>query len=187
MSSTSEFETITCVSVQQPFADDIFFAGKWAENRSWLTAHRGELWIHSSKVAADIVQDFKVDGIDLVNASPTGLLVGHILGRANLFECILREELLAIAPEEYMATTQEKRPDKISAKARRVQSLLETADPRTWNNLCPSKYSWILAEPEMLDDPIPARGALRLWGFQVETERLTMADNKKRSWKHKLH
>lgn len=185
MSSDVEIETITCVSLQQPFADDVFFAGKWPENRSWLTAYRGEIWIHSSRIATGIVEDYKADGIDLTKASPTGMAVGCILGRANLFECIERKELLAIAPKEYLDAVMEKRPATISAKAKRVQMLLEHVDPRTWDHLADAKYAWIFAEPQMLDVPIPAMGKLRLWGHQVETERLVIADGRKRSWKTK--
>jgi len=176
-------ETITCVSVQQHYADDIFFAGKWAENRSWSTPYRGELWIHSSRIADGVIAEHKEDGIDLVKESPTGLMVGVILGRVQLIECIERPELMAIAPDEFLQAIGETRPTVDVAHLDRLASLLKTLDVATWEHVGDSSHVWILAAPEMLHEPIPVGGKLRLWKMPVETERLALASPRKRKWK----
>lgn len=179
----SEIETITCVSVQQHYADDIFFNGKWAENRSWATAYRGELWIHSSKIADGVVAEYAEDGIDLVKESPTGLMVGVILGRVQLIECVKRPELLAIAPDEFLKAIGETRPDVDVPHLQKLARLLKTLDLSTWDHVGDASDIWILAAPEMLHEPLKIGGKLRLWKTEVETDRLKLASPRKRSWK----
>lgn len=179
----TEVETITCISVQQYYADQIFFGGKWAENRSWSTPYRGELWIHASKIADGLVADFREEGRDLFAESPTGLMVGAILGRVQLVECVKRSELLAMAPDEYLKAIREKRPGDPVEHLGKLSSLLNRLDLSTWDHVGDADYTWIIAAPEMLHEPIKTGGRLRLWPFEVETDRLAMASPRKRKWK----
>jgi hypothetical protein len=69
--------TMKCLSVQQPWANAIFFLGKDVENRSWPTDYRGSLLIHTGK---------RVDGEALRKYGNAGgpLVTGAIIGLVNL-------------------------------------------------------------------------------------------------------
>lgn len=165
-------KTITCLSIQQPYVDDIFFYGKWAENRSWKTPYRGELWIHSSRVAPGYLQEAKEDGEDARAESPTGLATGCILGKVHLCECLSREEISSIAPNEYLGPLGRVRPTFSNDRTVRAKQLLEHIDVATWDHVCDDEYVWIFSNPELLTQPIISLGKLRLWKHIVDAPQL---------------
>lgn len=176
-----EIVEIYCLSVQQPFAD-FLFVNKWAENRSWKTNYRGEIWIHSSKIATEVVADYLKDGIDLAKKSRTGLMTGVILGRANLVECVTREELLTVAPDEYLELIEEERPEP-TENSERLGLMLQCLHPETWLHVAKSDFVWILAEQQMLEQPIPYSGRQGIWRAAVPKDSLQLASRRKRKWK----
>jgi hypothetical protein len=67
------------ISVQQPWAWAILFAGKDVENRSWRTNHRGPILIHAGKkIDKDGVKWLKEQGIEVPGDLPTGCYVGKV-------------------------------------------------------------------------------------------------------------
>lgn len=47
-----------CLSIRQPWAWAILYAGKDIENRTWFTYHRGPFLLHASKTYDDEGHDF---------------------------------------------------------------------------------------------------------------------------------
>lgn len=176
-----QIETIKCLSVRQPYADQIFFCGKWAENRSWPTSYRGELWIHASSLE----RSEKADPAE----SPTGLLTGHILGRANLVAVLTGDELYSLMPDPALKLHRRKawqRPviDESNENVQFCRELLADVDPESWAHfVIESPYVWILADQEMLHDPIPTVGKLRIWNFETTEDRLELASESKTDWR----
>ena len=86
---------LKALSVRQPWAWAIVYAGKNVENRTWRTSHRGPLLIHASKT-------FDAEGYDdLLYAerfepgifgrplpSPSEFLRGGLVGRVDVVGCI---------------------------------------------------------------------------------------------------
>lgn len=192
MASKPKTEAIKCISVQQPHSDDIFFGGKWCENRGWSTDYRGELWIaSSSKVDEVTIQDALDDEqYDYRKNSPTGLATSVILGRVNLVECVPSDLLFSTATEAACKVLGRKPndrphvPDGIQGeRAEFLIELLRKVNPVTWRHFFHSKFAWIIVEAEMLENPIPIKGQLRIWSTEIETARLELASPRKRKWK----
>ncbi len=162
--------------MRQPYADQIFFFGKWAENRSWPTSYRGELWIHASSLE----RSEHADPAD----SPTGFLTGHILGRANLILCVTGDELLSAATPEQLEFLGESSPGIENDNVAECRELLSGVELESWSHFCPgTEYVWILADQEMLHDPIPTGGKLRIWNFETTGNRLELASESKTDWR----
>ena len=87
------------LSIRQPWAWAIIFAGKTIENRSWATSYRGPLLIHASRgMTKREYNDFRdfVDGIPgfikgipgVEIPAPASLAHGGIIGRVRLVDCV---------------------------------------------------------------------------------------------------
>lgn len=73
------------LTLKQPWAWAVFFAGKDVENRSILTTHRGATYIHAGrKVDSDGLELLRQLGI----TPPEHFAHGVILGSVDLFGCI---------------------------------------------------------------------------------------------------
>ncbi len=178
-------ETIKCLSLQQPYADEVFSWGKFVENRSWPTDYRGELWIHASKISPGFdSEELKLE----IDKSPTGLLTGLILGRVNLVACVSSDVLFSVATDAVCQVLRRKpkhRPafDESNPDAVFLKKLLANVDPITWQHFCFDPFAWIFTKPDMLDQPIPAKGKLRIWELEVPTDQLVLANDNRESWK----
>ncbi len=74
------------LSVQQPWAWALLYAGKTVENRTWPTEYRGSLLIHAGK-------KYDRDGHKWIEANaaivvPKDLPRGGIVGRARVVGCV---------------------------------------------------------------------------------------------------
>src|SRR5262245_12286518 len=89
------------ISVRQPWAWAITFAGKDIENRNWPTRYRGPVLIHAAKgMTRDEDEDclHALRDISRVRPFPTGLALpafeeldrGGIIGYAEITDCISR-------------------------------------------------------------------------------------------------
>jgi hypothetical protein len=73
------------LSIQQPWAWAICYAGKDVENRTWKTGVRGEILIHASK---RIDRD-GIDYLHMFRVNPPGLYqTGGIVGIAEICDCV---------------------------------------------------------------------------------------------------
>lgn len=74
------------LSVRQPWAWAILFAGKDIENRTWATIHRGPLAIHAGKTYDHDGRDFIEN--DMGITVPDDLPRGGIVGRVDMVDCV---------------------------------------------------------------------------------------------------
>ncbi len=83
------------LSVRQPWAWAILYAGKRVENRTWQTAYRGPLFIHAGmRVDFPAVDDLA----DVITKIPTPRPVaycGALIATATLLDCVPIEEVPA--------------------------------------------------------------------------------------------
>lgn len=77
-----------CLSIQQPWAWAILYAGKRIENRTWYTNFRGRIWIHAGmRVDRASIEDL-ADEIRSVPEPRPPAYRGAIVGRASIVDCV---------------------------------------------------------------------------------------------------
>lgn len=75
-----------CLSVKQPWAELIIRGDKPVENRTWSTAHRGELYIAAAKSRSWWRQT--EEHRTLWAPSPDDLAFGAIIGAVTVVDCL---------------------------------------------------------------------------------------------------
>lgn len=140
------------ISIHQPWAHAILHLGKCVENRTWPTRHRGPLLIHASKSRASYDAQAERDWKRLygVELPPwEGLVTGALVGVVELVACLP------------LATW----------KAWRANGCdVATHDAAMLSPWACGPWCWVLAEPRVLDKPVPWKGQQNL--FEVETEKM---------------
>ncbi|MCY2964123.1 MAG: ASCH domain-containing protein [Planctomycetota bacterium] len=134
-------ETLTVLSIRQPWASLLLSGEDWCENRSWNTKHRGALWIHaSSKIENGECEQYGID--------KKRLATGAIIGVVDLIDVIPIDEL-----------------------ADRVEGLAEKhgLNRDVGPEFIVGEYCWIVANPRALKTPIPVKGKLNLWRFEANS------------------
>lgn len=136
------------LSLTQPWASLVAVGAKRVETRSWTTSYRGPIAIHAAK------------GMDL--AARETLLSCRVAGLIPM----QRDEPIPLGA--LIAT----------AALSDVWRVNHPGDARRWG-LSPQeiafgdfgvgRYAWFLRDIERLAEPIPARGALGLWDFPLES------------------
>ena len=129
------------VSIHQPWAWAILFAGKNVENRTWRTHHRGPLLVHAARSRRSYDQQDAalwpgLYGVEL--PAWEELTTGAILGVVEVVDCV------AIGPG-----------GDLGEHGTSVWAL-------------EGAYGWMLANPRPFTEPIPCRGAQLL--FEVPKE-----------------
>ena len=80
------------LSIRQPWAWAIVYAGKDIENRTWYTNYRGEFLIHASKGCLineyDLACDFIEKACGLSVPSLGSLQKGGIIGKSTVVDCV---------------------------------------------------------------------------------------------------
>lgn len=152
-----------CLTLTQPWASLVAVGAKRIETRSWRTSYRGPLAIHAAKgfpgeakrfCEAKIVQealgwtpfDFWVrDG--QIKTLP----LGCVIATCDVIDCrwIVEDpnRRFLMAPDSYMVAP--------------------PAPELYFGNYEPGRYGWFLENVKMLPEPIPAKGALSLWEWEV--------------------
>lgn len=148
---------IKVLSIRQPHADDIIFADKFAENRTWNTNYRGELFIHASRWDG---KPFETDG----NGT-----VGAIIGNCQLVDCVPVEDLDEVRDALFERMKRRTKPKPV---ADRLQPLLDLAIAEQWeaasfNRHATGPICFILTDRQPLAEPVPALGKLNVWTFEL--------------------
>ncbi len=87
------------LSIRQPWAWAILYAGKRVENRTWQTSYRGEIYIHAGlHVDREALEDLQ-DIIAAVPAPRPPASRGALIGTAMLVDCVSVEHV----PTEQLA------------------------------------------------------------------------------------
>lgn len=146
--------TVRCLSIQQPYADQIIFGDKWAENRSWRTKHRGELFIHASKWSPGGRRETPGNGD-----------AGAIIGKVNLVDCVDHWE---VTNPLYRHLHGDKKRREFPEELEAMRDLAEAEGwtRESFRHAC-GDLCFVLAEREPLAEPIPAKGKLNVWTFEI--------------------
>lgn len=132
--------TMKALTVCQPWAYAIMRLGKEIENRSWPTAHRGELLIHAGK-SLEWMEGGRqeIEGVMGLTLPPTrDLAMGAIVGLVHLEDCVRSDMAMA----------------RYARQAR-------------WIN--PSAgWGWKVSVITVFADPIPFKGAMGLFDVPCE-------------------
>lgn len=150
------------ISILQPWATLIVIGAKRIETRSWNTKHRGDLLIHASKRwdnklyqsildigAEQILDDAGYKLTRIKNGKVfTNLPLGSIIGKVNLRDTSDMVTLNAFnyAWGNYCITPEEK----------------------SFGDYSPGRFGWLLSDPEQFKTPIPAKGNLSLWDYDIK-------------------
>jgi hypothetical protein len=91
---------MTCalaLSIRQPWAWAILYAGKRIENRTWYTSYRGYVLIHAGLTVDYGALDDLEDVIRAVAEPRAPAYRGALVGRATIVDCVRPDQ---VAPEQ---------------------------------------------------------------------------------------
>lgn len=126
------------LTLTQPWATLVAEGRKAIETRSWRTHYRGTLAIHAAKGIPYTAREFAREfTARRVEPLPRGAVLCYI----DLTDCVPTESV--------------------------VRGL--SADERCFGDYTPGRWAWLFdpASLRVLPDPIPARGELSLWEWEV--------------------
>ena len=136
------------LSLLQPWASLVVIGAKQIETRSWSTKYRGELLIHASlsKKAAFLAREKPFSRhISDFSALP----FGAIIGKVRLIEVIrigpggfTKKDIGHVSPDE-----------------------------KAFDDFTEGRYAWMLEGPQAFPVPIPVKGSLGLWEFDLDRYR----------------
>ncbi len=141
------------ITIWQPWASLLATGSKQIETRSWRTNYRGEILIHAAKkpysqieriISADsrkLIRDVLGLGyIDWKERIPTGV----IIGKASLVNCLRIDEVTAILIKK------------------------QYPDEYAFGDFTPGRYAWVMTDPVLFENPVPASGKQGLWNWEME-------------------
>jgi hypothetical protein len=134
------------LSLLQPWATLVVISAKKIETRKWQTKHRGELLIHASggKAGELLCQEEPFTRyIDSFKELPFGAIIGKVT-----LEDIKPISQIAI-PESTLNTL--------------------TLEERAFGDYSPGRFAWLLSDPVRFTKPLPVKGSLSLWEFDLPT------------------
>jgi len=138
-------------TVIQPWATLLALGLKSNETRSWPTKHRGPVAIHAGKKIdkaacrwEPICNALAAHGYDEHN-----LPTGAVLATANLSSC---RESIAAVPGGYNL----------------AGGFFVDRTEAEFGDFTPGRFAWGMTDVQQLADPIPAKGQLGLWNFDME-------------------
>lgn len=128
------------LSLTEPYATLIKDGKKLVETRKWKTSYRGELYIHTSATKMDKKFEKNEELRKLVGNGP--FTFGKIICKCKLVDCVYMtkeyvEKMKENNYQEYICGTYEE-----------------------------GRYAFILKDVEVLEEPIEAKGCLRIWDYK---------------------
>lgn len=131
------------ISLMQPWASLVTHGVKTVETRSWSTKHRGELLIHASGgymlPSEPLLKRFR-------KKIPLELPSMAIIGKVNLRDVIKAKDF--IRQNEELG----------------FHDLI--MDESILGDLSGERFAWLMDEPVIFDEPVPAKGKLCIWEFR---------------------
>lgn len=150
------------ITVWQPWASLKACGAKEYETRSWETSYRGPILIHAAAKkpsstwgAIEPIVDKVREALGIVNLDD--LPRGNIIAVANLVDCLRVEKMsdtVALLTNEYTGS--------LSYKAIAIR---KSSREYAFGDYTPSRFAWQLENVHRLAEPIPAKGAQRLWNW----------------------
>ena len=131
------------ITIKQPWVSLICEGIKDIENRTWSTKIRGRVLIHASQKAIEMKYGNEIFTIEQWNyitnkKSVLDKKCGCIIGSVEIVDCVINH------PSIWAEKTNE--------------FMLQAGKPI---------YNWVLANPILFDKPIPAKGKLSFWNFDI--------------------
>lgn len=159
------------ITLTQPWATLVSIGAKRIETRSWGTSYRGPLAIHAAKGFPLWAREFTLEPVcyNAVKARYSAREIaqhakglrayplGCVLATCRLVDCIQMRELHYGPDGE---------PAGILGK---YTGMLNGCDEREFGDYAYGRYAWILADVQSLPVPVPAKGALSLWEWRIQT------------------
>jgi len=138
------------ISILQPWASLVALGHKRIETRSWNTKYRGELLIHASAKFTKQQEVLSHEFYMMVRDSRIyHCHRGAIIGKVNLVAVVEVEALVAFPVGYYGDNRYEL-----------------TEQELAFGDYSPGRYGWLLSEPILFNNPIPAKGQLGLWNYE---------------------
>lgn len=168
------------ITLTQPWATLIAVGAKKIETRSWSTSYRGPLAIHAAKGLGPVGGEEGL--LDLIMAEPFKSALGDLIRVGELAkgsrwakpDWITAERLPRGAIVAVCELVSVIRTDQLNANGNwawvspqdQLYNFVLTSQERAFGNYTPGRFAWLLADVRALPEPIPARGALGLWGVR---------------------
>ena len=154
------------LTIQQPWASLVAHGHKKIETRSWNAKYRGELLIHAGAKKIRL-QDGMYDLIDHMERIGfmkdfDKLPYGAIIGKVNLVDVIPTGNIRTNYAEcvfEYNLYEQAQNKNQI---------FMINPTEKAFGDYSPNRFGWLLSDPVLFDVPIPCKGQLSLWNFDIE-------------------
>lgn len=153
------------ITIKQPWASLIVHGIKDIENRNWRTNHRGRVLIHA---AGSHGRKFSVDLTDAQTKAAFATIAGEtmfgnmpfgsIIGSVEIVDCVINYP---------------------SIWAEKTENYTFGMNPKIHENITGKKvvYNWVLANPILFPEPIPAKGKLSLWEYDRILEPVSDGDH----------
>jgi hypothetical protein len=156
------------LSLLQPWASLTVLGYKKIETRSWNTKYRGELLIHASAKKI-ILQDGMTNLIDHMcrigfMKNYNQLPYGAIIGKVNLIDTFSTEWVRPIpfgTENKYFGKNSD------SHIFFKTGEVLIKKQEEAFGDYSDGRYGWLLSNPLLFEHPIPAKGQLNLWNFDL--------------------
>jgi hypothetical protein len=167
------------ITVWQPWAALLACGAKKYETRSWATNYRGPIAIHAAKKPFNTDPYFDrelyhfADALGLPDIySFDTLPLGCVIATAELVNCWYivahpgtNVDIAKHIPIGAESMTTDKHAPDFS------DYFIPTEIEMLFGDWTPGRYAWELANVKMLQDPILAKGAQRLWNWKGGTEK----------------
>ena len=172
------------ITLTQPWATLVAIGAKRIETRSWATKYRGPLLIHAAAglgpggkrafyarcystvfgnaLAPAIKGTREIAGYTIPHFDAGKLPRGAIIARANLIRIVETDDLLV-----------DGRASVITGQG--IETWHLSDQEVSFGDYTPGRYAWLLADVQPLATPIPAKGKLGLWEFDLPNHRTNQA------------
>ena len=168
------------LTLTQPYASLIELGVKPVETRSWKTAHRGDIAIHAAKGFPSYEKElcnywpysfvfakhfgFAVQEVPEMNV-PKRLPVSSVVAIARLVDCVSTSVVVndpSLSEGDYVREV----PLYLGETGR----ISISSNAYAFGDFSQGRWAWILDDIRPLPEPVPAKGALSLWDWDVPAD-----------------
>jgi hypothetical protein len=162
--SRTKADCMKAITLTQPWATLVAIGAKRLETRSWRTSYRGPLAIHA---AAGYGKGGRRAHKELCGTEPFCSVLNAAMGRWLKGRGDLRD----MVEHPFMPMGAIIAVCHLTAIYRITEQGVEGFCPQpprneiAFGDYTPGRYAWLLSDIRALPEPIPAKGALGLWGW----------------------
>lgn len=143
------------ITIKQPWAKLIVDGVKNIENRTWKTKFRGRVLIHAGKAKYenpfDLLSEAQFNSLsrDQYLEAYNGLEYSSIIGSVEIVDCVVNHKSIWAEKTQipYLADVLED-----------IKHIGKPIKPKI-------VYNWVLENPILFPEPIPAKGKLLFWDY----------------------